>query len=189
MSAPSMAASTRRWPLLASAHHRPLPFTACADSCPVSAGERPRTRVNEPGNEPTGWAAAGRSSRFRGLRRAIRCRLRVYRVWAGRRFAFAGGQLWTGVNATRTEPGGWAADGEMAHCPGGARERRGDLVGVQPGPGPGRSRWPGVYRVQVRACRPGQPCRARRLGRVPVGGRVRPAGSRSGTRQAWAAPA
>jgi hypothetical protein len=50
------------------------------------------------------------------------------------------------------------------------RERRGDLLGAQPGPGPGRPRRAAVQRVQVRARRPGQPRRAGRHGRLPVGG-------------------
>ncbi len=48
-------------------------------------------------------------------------------------------------------------------------ESRGDLVGAQPGPGPGGPRRPAVQRVQVRARRPGQPRRAGRHRRVPLG--------------------
>jgi hypothetical protein len=54
------------------------------------------------------------------------------------------------------------------------RERRGDLVGAEPGPGPGRPRRAAVQRVQVCARRPGQPCRAGRHGRIPVGGHAGP---------------
>jgi hypothetical protein len=60
------------------------------------AGERLRTGVNEPGNEPTGWAAAGRGSRFRGLRSAVHHRPRAYLTRTERRPAFARERFRTG---------------------------------------------------------------------------------------------
>ena len=107
-------------------------------------------RVNEPKNEPTGWTAAGRSTRFRGLRRAVRHRPGVSRAWAGRRFAVAGEQLRTGVNETESEPTGWAVDGEMACLPSVPGVRRGDLVGSESGPVPaGRG---GSRPARARSC-------------------------------------
>ncbi len=52
----------------------------------------------------------------------------------------------------------------------GTGERRSDLVGVEQGAGPGRSRWATLERLQVRPGGPGQPCRAGRHRSVPVGG-------------------
>src|SRR6266566_6040560 len=46
-------------------------------------------------------------------------------------------------------------------------ECRSDLVGAQPGPGSGRPPRPAIQRVQVRARRPGQSCRAGRSGAFP----------------------
>ena len=60
-------------------------------------------------------------TRFRGLRRAIHHRPRAYLTWAGRRFAFAGERLRTGVNETKTEPRDWATAGEIGALSGGAR--------------------------------------------------------------------
>jgi hypothetical protein len=48
-------------------------------------------------------------------------------------------------------------------------ERRGDLPGAQPRPGPRRSRRAAVHRLQVRPRRPGQPRRAERHRSIPIG--------------------
>src|SRR5260370_9846926 len=73
--------------------------------------------------------------------------------------AVAGERCRTGVNETETETGGWAALYGAARLRSDARERRSDLLGAQPGPGPGGSWRPAVQRVQVRARRPCQPRR------------------------------
>ena len=72
----------------------------------------------------------------------------------------------------RQEAGRPSAD---QHVQGGEpRERRGDLLGAESGPGPGRSWLAAVQRVQVRARRPGQPRNAGRHGGVPLGGHAGP---------------
>ena len=111
---------TRFPTLLTGVHQCPLQFAASADACRVATGERLRTGVNEPRNEPTGWTAAGRGARPRGLRRAIRHRPRVYRTWAESWFAFAAEQRRTGENETETEPTGRRAGGGVARIAGGA---------------------------------------------------------------------
>ena len=67
----------------------------------------------------------------------------------------------------KLETGGWAASADQHVQEGEPRERRGDLVGAESGPGPGRSWLAAIQRVQVRAGRPGQPRNAGRHGAFP----------------------
>jgi hypothetical protein len=72
-----------------------------------------------------------------------------------------------GCKGDRDEPDHPPAVGEYPQLrPCGARPSMsgGNLLGTQPGPGSGRSRRAALLRVQVRACRPGQP---RLAGRQP----------------------
>src|SRR5258708_27096694 len=62
------------------------------------------------------------------------------------------------------------ASGALQEVP---SERRGDLLGAEPGAGPGRSRWTSFERVQVRPGRPGEPRGAGRHRRMSVATVVR----------------
>jgi hypothetical protein len=99
-----------------------------------------RASPAEAGRVGTGTqSGVGPVSRFRGLRTAIHYRPRVYLTWAERQSAFAGERLRKGVNETRTETTPRRPAWHAAWLLGGAGERRGDLVGTEPGPGPERA--------------------------------------------------
>jgi hypothetical protein len=74
----------------------------------------------------------------------------------------------TGVNETETETRRRPTTGRHGRgaTPG---KRRGDLLGAEPGPGPGRPWRAAVHRVKVRARRPSRPHRAGQHASVPLG--------------------